>query len=38
MITHESDGKLYIIATADYNGENLKGRGAILFKVDLKTI
>ena len=32
----EYDGKLYIIATADYKGEAIYGRGAILFTVDLK--
>jgi hypothetical protein len=32
----EHDGKLYIIATADYKGEALCGRGAVLFTVDLK--
>ncbi len=32
----ENDGKLYIIATANYAGEELRGRGAVLFKVDLK--
>lgn len=35
---YESDGVLYIIATADYNGQTLRGRGAILFKVDLRSI
>ena len=35
----EYDGLLYIIATADYHdGRNFKGRGAVLFTVDLKNI
>ncbi len=34
----EKDGKLYIIATASYTGRDLRGRGAILFTVDLDTI
>ena len=35
----EYDGLLYIIATADYHdGCNFKGRGAVLFTVDLKNI
>jgi len=34
----EKDGKLYIIATADYSGEKLNGRGAVLFTVDLNEI
>ena len=33
---YESNGNLYIIATASYNGENIKGRGSIL--ITLKTI
>ena len=32
----EHDGKLYIIATADYKGDVIYGRGAVLFTVDLK--
>jgi AraC-like DNA-binding protein len=32
----EHDRKLYIIATADYKGEAMCGRGAVLFTVDLK--
>lgn len=35
---YESDGVLYIIATAVYDDQELSGRGAVLFKVDLKTI
>ena len=31
----ESNGKLYVIATAEYMGEELKGRGAVLFTVEL---
>ena len=31
----EKDGVLYIIATADYAGGSLNGRGAVLFAVDL---
>ena len=34
----ESGGKLYIIATADYAGEELRGRGAVLFILDLSEI
>jgi hypothetical protein len=34
----ESGGKLYIIATADYAGEELRGRGAVLFTLDLSEI
>ena len=34
----ESDGKLYIIATADYAGEGLRGRGAVLFTLELSEI
>ncbi len=32
----EDNGKLYIVATADYAGEELYGRGAVLFTIDLK--
>lgn len=32
----EKDGVLYIIATADYAGDELNGRGAILFRIDLQ--
>ena len=32
----EHDGKLYIIATAEYKGDVIYGRGAVLFTVDLK--
>ncbi|MBP3436423.1 MAG: helix-turn-helix domain-containing protein [Clostridia bacterium] len=34
----EKDGMLYIIATADYAGEDMRGRGAILFTVDLSSL
>ena len=34
----ESGGKLYIIATAGYAGEELRGRGAALFILDLSEI
>lgn len=34
----ESGGKLYIIATADYAGEELRGRGAVLFTLELSEI
>ena len=34
----ESNGLLYVIATAYYDGKNIKGRGAVLFTVDLKNI
>lgn len=34
----EKDGKLYVIATANYSGEKLNGRGAVLFTVDLSEI
>ncbi len=31
----EENGKLYIIATAKYKGDRLRGRGAVLFTLDL---
>lgn len=34
----EFDGMLYIIATASYEREDLRGRGAVLFTIDLKNI
>ena len=34
----EYNGLLHIIATADYSGDDIKGRGAVLFTVDLKNI
>jgi len=34
----ESDGKLYVIASMDYVGKELKGRGAVLFTVDLQEL
>ena len=34
----EKEGKLYVIATANYSGEKMNGRGAVLFTVDLKDI
>ena len=34
----EYNGWLHIIATADYRGDDIKGRGAVLFSVDLKNI
>lgn len=34
----EYNGWLHIIATANYSGDDIKGRGAVLFSVDLKNI
>jgi len=34
----ESNGKLYIITTAGYNGKELNGKGSVVFTVDLGNI